>query len=63
MIEARNADGEMYDLARLCARLAEGLRGGGDLAACAEAVLADVRAFAPERDDDRTVLLARRLAR
>ncbi len=63
VIEARGAGGEMYDLARLCARLAEGLRGGGDLAACAEAVLADVRAFAPERDDDRTVLLARRLAR
>ena len=60
LIEARDAGGEMYGLDRLIARLDGGLR-GGDLAACAEGILADVRAFAPERDDDRTVLLARRL--
>lgn len=60
VIEARDAEGEMYGLERLAAALADGLR-GGDLAACAARILADVRGFATERDDDRTVLLARRL--
>jgi hypothetical protein len=32
---------------------------GGDLAACAAGVLADVAAFSAELDDDRTLLLVR----
>jgi serine phosphatase RsbU (regulator of sigma subunit) len=59
IIEARDASGAMYDLERLGERLGALLGDGGDLAACAAAVLADVAAFSAERDDDRTLLLVR----
>jgi hypothetical protein len=59
IIEARDASGAMYDLERLGARLVALLGDGGDLAACAAGVLADVAAFSAELDDDRTLLLVR----
>lgn len=59
IIEARDASGAMFDLERLGARLVALLGDGGDLAACAAGVLADVAAFSAELDDDRTLLLVR----
>ncbi|MFO0625878.1 MAG: SpoIIE family protein phosphatase [Polyangiales bacterium] len=59
IIEARDASGAMYDLARLGERLGALLGEGRDLASCAVAVLAEVDAFSAERDDDRTLLLVR----
>ena len=61
LIEARNAAGEIYDLERLTRKTIDLVTTGQSLDACAAALLADVAAFAPEQDDDRTVLFVRRL--
>lgn len=62
IIEAKGADGEMYDLPRLVRRVTEMLGADRTLRECAEAIHADVEGFSSVRDDDRTVLLLRRRA-
>ena len=59
--EARNAEGEMFGLERLSSEVTELVSSGRALADCATELLAKVAAFAPEQDDDRTVLFIRRV--
>lgn len=61
LLEARNADGEMYGLDRLTVKATELVATSGSLEKCAADLLADVAAFAPQQDDDRTVFLVRRI--
>jgi len=61
IIEAHDAEGALYDLDRLGQRLTALLGEGRSLGDCAAALHADVEGFSSERDDDRTVLLVRRL--
>lgn len=60
LTEARDRDGQMYDLDRLTQAAIDRLAAGAPLDAVAAGILSDVESFAPEQDDDRTLLLVRR---
>jgi sigma-B regulation protein RsbU (phosphoserine phosphatase) len=59
VIEARNGRGEQFDISRLCAVVEREAR-RNELGAAVRNVLAAVHDFAPARDDDRTLVFARR---
>ena len=58
--EAQNSAGEQFDLERLSAVIESALAAGTPLDDVTNAVFAEVEAFAGRRDDDWTLLLARR---
>ena len=58
--EAQNGAGEQFDLARLSAVIEAALAARTPLDEVTNAVFAEVEAFAGRRDDDWTLLLARR---
>lgn len=62
LIEARNAQGELFDMDRLASALELAAHHHSSLQAIADEVLATVAAYAHEREDDWTLLLIRRAA-
>lgn len=62
LIEARDAQGELFDVARLGAALERAAQEHDSLQAIADDVLRSVAAHAHEREDDWTLLLIRRAA-
>jgi serine phosphatase RsbU (regulator of sigma subunit) len=58
--EAQNADGELFDLARMSAVLETALAQGKALDDVTRAVFDAVEAFSGRHDDDWTMLLAKR---
>jgi serine phosphatase RsbU (regulator of sigma subunit) len=62
LIEARNAQGELFDMDRLAGALELAAHNQSSLQAIADEVLAAVADYALEREDDWTLLLIRRAA-
>jgi sigma-B regulation protein RsbU (phosphoserine phosphatase) len=62
LIEARNSDGELFDVDRLQVAVNEAASSHTDLGEIADEVLARIEEYAASREDDWTLLLVRRAA-
>jgi serine phosphatase RsbU (regulator of sigma subunit) len=62
LIEARNAQGELFDMDRLASALELAAHDNASLQGIADDVLAAVSDYADQREDDWTLLLIRRAA-